>query len=294
MPRPWLRLAILAFWLCTSAWLAWVEAERRWLRSDEPPPYAIDLVDEAQRNQEIQWSLRHNGEDSYRAVSSVRYHADDDTFELRVEIKARSPEGGLPRADVPFDRLVSVQHVTREGTLRRLTVEAVLTAGLGSFTFEGEVRGRQLHGSFTYDIPSFQKSGGGDIEPVAVPSNGSVLTPLHPHNRIKNIRPGQSWKMPLVDPMDDVLPAVLKKLGFSLPRELLEAERALVLDAHVQSAEEEVLWNKRRVTCSVIVYKEGGELRARTYLQKDTGLVLRQVAVRGDESWEFERETPID
>src|SRR4051812_6142218 len=120
MPRPWIRCLILAFWLSTTVSLLWVKTVRPLLRSHEPPPVSIDLVDEAQRGpQEIHWSVRHihgtgagQQVETFRGISSIRYHAEDDTFELRVRLSRAfvgeaNETGG---AFVPIKSMESVQY----------------------------------------------------------------------------------------------------------------------------------------------------------------------------------------
>jgi hypothetical protein len=57
MPPRWLCLSIVAFWLATTGWLVWCEV-RDEIGSDDPPPYVIDIADEAQpENNRIRWQV---------------------------------------------------------------------------------------------------------------------------------------------------------------------------------------------------------------------------------------------
>src|SRR6516225_2533318 len=62
MPPRWLCLGILAFWVATSGYLFWLEL---WptIQPNEPPPFVIDLVDEAQQNipTPIRWNFYEAG-----------------------------------------------------------------------------------------------------------------------------------------------------------------------------------------------------------------------------------------
>src|SRR4051794_15800340 len=91
MPTRYLSLFILIFWLGTTSWLLYREVGPR-LWPGAPPPYRIDLTDEAQSNIQTQWSILQDDKEkgySYKGYcrTSVAYHPDQDTFELRGEFK---------------------------------------------------------------------------------------------------------------------------------------------------------------------------------------------------------------
>ena len=57
MPPRWLCFLIVGFWLATTGWLVWCEV-REEIAGDDPPPYVIDIVDEAQpENTRIRWQV---------------------------------------------------------------------------------------------------------------------------------------------------------------------------------------------------------------------------------------------
>jgi hypothetical protein len=298
MPRPLFSALIVGFWLCATASLFWFETVRPLLRSDDPPPYAIDLVDEAQRGpQEIHWTVRHirrvGGKeqvDNYRAVTSIRHHPQDDTFEMRVRLTR--PLGNDSSEDgnqVPqLKRLESVQFVTREGVLRR--VEFFLVLGPFEAVFKGEVRDGKFYGHYSVGLggqPGLER----DTEPVPVSATGSVLTPLHPVKRIRNIHPDQRWSLPQVDPLRDVMRAEAARYGVS---NVVRNDPQPLLDAVVLPEAQNLRWNGHDLPCWVIEYREKGELRARTWVEATSGLVLRQEAIHDGETWEFQRDTGID
>src|SRR4051812_26660063 len=95
MPPRFLSLGILAFWLATTGWLVSRDFWPRF-QPDEPPPFAIDLVDEAQRQAvPIRWAITHNGKPIGRAETSVVYREADDSFALRSESRLEMPLGLL-------------------------------------------------------------------------------------------------------------------------------------------------------------------------------------------------------
>jgi len=303
MPRPWLRWLILAFWVATSSWLAWGVALRPLLHRDEPPPYAISLVDEAQRGYEIHWTVLHTAAtgggthtEIYRGVSSVRHHPADDTFELRVRITRPVAEAPQSAATlVVLKRVDSLQRVSRQGELRQVEVELEFLAVVQERVLPAEAfcRGviRDGHFSGSYKLSVAGLSLQRDIEPVPVSSTGAVLTPLHPVNRVDGIRPGQEWSEPLFDPLR-VIVGELQKAG--VPSGLLPADRQPVLHARVLPEPQPLNWNKHDVHCYVIVYREQDEVRARTWVETTTGAVLRQEVISAYGTMEFVRESPVD
>jgi hypothetical protein len=292
MPPRWLSLTVLAFWLSSTGYLLVWPAVRDLLRSGQPPPYTIDLADEAQHNPApIQWDVSHNGQESYKAATSVRYNRDDDTFELRVVLthKPRGPGESRRGAGLVLKRVDSAYVVSREGGLIRTHLRADLELP-GPFgaqetraELDGEVQGNRFVAR--YRLHSLLGDLRGDIDPVEVGERGSVLNPLHPLARIGGLRPGQSWRQPaLADPTGD---AIAGHFG-------VEA-RAPALEARVLPEAQPFVWDGRERSCLVIEYRDDDdELRARTWVLRDGGQVLRQEAWQDREHWVFTRVTKID
>src|SRR5471030_1683909 len=92
MPPRFLTLTILAFWLGMTGWLAYRDLWPRW-RAGEPPPYSIDLADEARRQSvPVLWTVYRRlpgmvkDERIGRLHTWVVYRDEDDTFELHGEM----------------------------------------------------------------------------------------------------------------------------------------------------------------------------------------------------------------
>jgi len=106
------------------------------------------------------------------------------------------------------------------------------------------------------------------FKPVPVARTGSVLNPLHPVNRIKGLRPGQTWRMPLLDPVAKAQGALEHLLG---------KNDAPFLNARVLPQPQMLPDHPSPIPCLVIEYDDE-ETRPRTWVQVGSGLVLRQEA----------------
>jgi hypothetical protein len=290
MPPRWLSLAIVAFWLATTGFLLYRDV---WplLLPGQAPPYTIDLEDEVQTQQaHIHWNVSYNDHDYLRAETWVEPNPDD-TFTLKARLKPqvvvapKDHEGGAE----PFGGLVKIQkstssyRVTRSGDLRAVSVDFAVEANAAGLTLagDGELSGEVRDGKF-YSRLRVHHPGGTfekDLEPVAVSRHGSVLSPLHPLNRIDGLRPGQTWRLPLVDPIKDALLALATG----------QAGEEKSVEARVLPETQTLTWNNHPVACLVIEY-QGEDVTARTWVRADNGLVLRQEAKRDGERWVLQRE----
>src|SRR5262249_60804830 len=50
------------------------------------------------------------------------------------------------------------------------------------------------------------------LDPVAY-RGGMVLNPMHPVNRVTGLKPGQRWRIPLIDPFSDALQATVAEMA---------------------------------------------------------------------------------
>jgi hypothetical protein len=272
MPPRWLSAVIVVFWLGMTGWLAWREYWPRW-QTGGPPPYHIDLVDEAQRTKpRTLWVVIEDGRQITRAESWVDYNEKDRSFALLLEFRKQSfskqAAGGLlPR----LRWRESLLRVTLEGSLRELKVRADVHCNIpllsrepidGTLVLAGEVRGEHFFPRYRVEqngLPLLE----GKLSPVEVSYHGSVLVPQHPVNKITGLRPGQSWRMPVVDP-------------FAATFGLADAVRHV--NARVLPTPQVLEWSTRPPkTCLVIEY-EGEDERAATWVEVGTGLVQRQEA----------------
>jgi hypothetical protein len=278
MPPRLISLAILAFWLATMGWLVNREIAPA-LRAGQPPPFAIDLADEAQVHApRIRWVILQvrDGKETKigRARTWVSYRPADDSFELHNETDDLALGGLLLAVRVP--RMNSMYRVRPDGTLREMTtkLDANVRAALSNLDIKAELAGEVRSGQF-FAHGVLEAAGWGrhelDLQPVPVSANGTVLNPLHPVNRITGLQMGQQWRMPLVDPLADAVRAQVGDLpGFKSGPKFLNAT---VLDKP-----QSLKYEGRPVDCLVIEYRGDDELAAKTWVRESDGLVLRQEA----------------
>jgi hypothetical protein len=279
-------VAIVAFWLAALGYSFYREVLPK-LRTGEPPPFAIELVDEVNTvKRQNSWIIRQNGMDAYRVKTSVEYVAADDTFKLiaeytKIDKNRRDKKDDKREQDKP----PSTYHVTREGNLLdvQIALSATVTVRKKTVTVDAKLSGTvedgQFKGTFPVDFPGFP-GWEGKLEPVSVRAHGRVLFPLYPENKIHGLYPGRTWEVPLVDPITDALVA---KLTGSVPP-------VHSLLARVLPEPETLTVGGKEVSCLVITYYEGDEYRGKTWVREGDGEVQRQEATLGDNQWVIQRE----
>jgi hypothetical protein len=255
MPPRWLTLFILAFWAATTGWMVYREVLPR-LRANDPPPFAIELTDEV-NGPAIIWVVLENGKDIGSGASMVR-RMPDRTFRLYSEF-AFKDVNLIPT--LKFRKLTSMYRVTAEGALREFEATAQSPIGIGqdiSIHVSGEVEDGFL--SPQIEVSGFPKVKGAKVQ---VPVN--VLNPMHLLNKLRGVHEGQSWVIPLLDPVSANLP------GQPAP-EMPLVEGTVVADV--------LTWHAEEVPCFKIEYRPVGANRivARTWVRQHDGLVLQQEA----------------
>lgn len=297
MPSRWVCWLIALSWLASMSWLFHRDIWP-WLQADVPPPYTIDLVDEArqQHQAQIHWNvylekdrpgLRPH-QPGFTAKTWVEYRErPDDTFAFSMQLSPPSIGGRhhLDLGTVKLERMKSIYRVNRMGQLKEMEVEFRFDASVLGLTIRdtevrlaGEVVDDQFRATYKVTpkgIPlpaEMLKLLEGQTEPIKLSYNGTILLPLHPVNRIRGLHPGQSWRMPLVNPVEEAL----SRSSF-LPLN----QKPRFLNAHVLPQTQQLPDTDEMVRCLVIEYDDE-ELQPRTWVQENTGLVLRQEAAAGN------------
>src|SRR5262245_61200677 len=212
MPSRFTILGILAFWLLTSGWLFYRDI---WpgLRPGEAPPFVIDLADEASaRASHIRWKVFKNGMDKGYAVTSVQNNPAEDMYELHCEFKFFTHKGEMQLE--PDQIIASMYGVSPDGDLRQmrvsLTFKDVPKKGPSSVILHGEIRGKVENQRFKPQLqihePKIIKDPM-ELDEAQLSSHGSILNPLQPLNRLAHVRPGQRWRLTLMDPLAAVFKA---------------------------------------------------------------------------------------
>jgi hypothetical protein len=307
MPPRSVTLAIVAFWLGTTGWLAYHDLWPR-LRSAEPPPFTIDLTDEVSVGdvtglrgpgaqftaRAIAWSIKLRGKNIGYAKTWVQRH-EDRTFEMLAELRF---DPKLEVGPLEVKRLTSSYHVTSSGELLGLGVRGRLkdpsgllrafVESLGVVTMkdtevevgiEGDVKdGLFKPRALFYDTDPTKPPAQAllkkelpeaflKLHPVPISEGGTVLNTMQPLHRLVGLREGQTWRVPRIDPLEAVL-ATLNLGG---------APRTRYLDAHVSA--DTLSWDRRDEPCWRIDYDEPGRPdAARTWVRRRDGLVLQQEA----------------
>jgi len=274
-------IGIFAFWCLSLGWFVRKELAPTWGAS-HAPPYAIELADEAIRQAvPVVWTVHRNGEFLTTATTRVEYVEPDDTFRLSCEIRKFDLVAGRSLA-VTVNDLRNVYRVSRAGELLAMQTDVAVTAGGSRFDLmmSAEVKDGRAWTRCAVRSPW------GSFEPTPVQVNVSasgMLNPLHPVQRVRGLRPGQRWSMPLVDPLADALRVALERFvqdTLGGPRLRFPGPRTLVAEVTGPRGLE---WNGREHDCYVIEYG-GDDYRAATWVRVRDGLVLRQEAgSNGDE-----------
>jgi hypothetical protein len=264
----------------TAGWWFWQEfAGTFW--PGEPPPYSIELADEIRTHgAPIRWSVFRDDKPILTppvidqkvgySVNEISYEAKDESYTLNGKFEFT---GVLTGGPAQVRKVLSMYHITPTGALRSLRVEVVVelrVAVLNSTiraTVEGDVVERHLRPHWRIETP-WAAPQNLETEPVEVSSRGSVLNPLHPVNRIRGLRPGQSWRMPLLDPLADSISA----------RVMGTAPGARYLQAAVLAETQLLDWNQAKVPCLVITYR-GDDTNAATWVRRSDGMVLQQEVI---------------
>ncbi len=282
MPPRLLTAAIIAFWLSTTGWLFYREvAPRLW--PGAPPPFTIDLADEAQRDISASWTIKQHDVRKGYCRTWIFYHQEDDTFELKGEFKLwdKGQKDTLPDLFIN-----SGYRITREGALRGIIAQLIAQLP-GNLRVDGEIRGDVRGGLFRPRITLFQPvEYTQELKPVRVSTGGSVLNPLQPIQRLSGLRKGQRWQITLVDPLTDLAHHYVKELTGAATGPEVRVLRAQVLP----ETETLILGTlKEEFPCLVVEY-QGEDITARTWVRESDGLVLQQEITQGSEQYVLTRD----
>jgi hypothetical protein len=318
MPSRPFAFLIVVGWLAALGWFAHREL---WhiLFPSEAPPFVIELGDEVTtqmgnefrrraeeeklsrslraklRRPDVLWGIYRGENRIGKAETRLRYFDEDNTFEMETRVALLKLKG-LVTVEIP--EFFTAYRIDRSGEFRGMEVEGEVVLHLpfgggqvrGNMNMIGFVSDKQVHWRGEIDIGDFKIKP--ELEPIDAP-RGSILNPLHPLPKIKNVRPGRRWRMPVIDPLGDALePAItaaLKKFGSNIDVKKLLSARPQYMDAEVLNDTAEVAIDRTSFPCWVIEFRSEGSV-ARTYVRTTDGAVLRQEATTRGETIVLQRE----
>ena len=293
---------ILCFWLATTGIIFHRDLWPR-LVANAPPPWRIDLVDEATSRVPVRWIIYRGNEKLGSLTTELRYVESDDTFwfdntyrELKFHFDSITVS--IPEAEtgIRVNRLGDLREQTLRGSLeiRLRHGEIPITLARAKAEIGGVVRDGWLYSQCRI-TSSLAAPLDRNLEPVSVP-NRQVLNPMMPVSRLHDIRPGQRWVIRRVDPLGQALSAAMADLSkqhspLGSVSGSFGTRTNPELVATVRSAPEPLQRrNGQTILCWVIDYRSGpNDAEATTWVSVEGTRVLRQEASWLGESLRFER-----
>jgi hypothetical protein len=290
MPPRLFCLAIVAFWLFTTAWL--IERDI-WPRiAPGEPPLLPAVADEATspqaRRNAILWQAVRSAdnvkEQVYQVKTTGMHHSDEMAYEFRALFEPRGPDVRDPDAIKLFRlaRLTSSYRVNPDGSMRSFEIDVEMPPADVKVVkdhrahFYGSVEGKVCNLNWERRNEHQDRSG---IEPFEVSSPRAVVwLPLHPLYWIRGLKPGLSWGQPAFD--------ALGQSGL-----LASTPSATWVNARVRKEPAVRKWRGKDVECLVIDY-EGEHLSGQTWVSTENETVLfMDVRLADDERWQITRES---
>lgn len=297
MPPRYVVATIIAFWIASIGYFIYREY-LPWWRTDAPPPFLVELADEA-APLIGHWSV-HRGDQKIGSASTKMTCLKDNTVELASEIENLeiNMQALAFSVQIRITKLRMIQWVTREGQLLRARSRLQLALiALGQkfemkATIEGVVKDGKLHAKSILQSPLGRHEQ--ELDPIPM-QLGTVLNPMQPIAKLR-VHPGQHWKMANVDPLGEAMNIAFQhllqqitkangvgaKLRVSTPSEIL---------AEVDRETQEWKHEEKSVMCYVIRYRSDDEkFTGSTWVSVDDGKVMRQEVTGFGEKLVLERE----
>ena len=268
MPSRHFAAAIVIFWLGTTGWMLYRDLWPR-LNTRDAPPFTIDLDEEAGGERSaVHWIVRWKGQRVGSANTWVQRHwPTNDTYQLRSKYQFESFKMSI----LDVKKMDSTYWVTKEGELRE--VEAKVTIAIQGFRGPMEVK-------VTGVVEDHRLTPHLRITNSPLGDRELDLDAVEPWNRLADVRPNQRWQITVFDPLADSIAAALP--GASGGTRTLEAGVRESTDQDFQFV------RGQKTPCTVIEYR-GENLKALTWIRTSDGLVLRQEAIRNENTPQEER-----
>jgi hypothetical protein len=274
-------------WLAVNGWLVWRELLPR-LLPGQPPPFAVELVEEAQTNRPATtWAVFLDGgpKEAARIKTQVAHPARG-VFELVSRLTPSPPHSPVsaPGLLLPLGLLETTYRVNAEGEL--LGVRAHVEAHVGqhrdgtSYDIEGVVQDGRMTPGLTVTIPGSLLAGkklSVRFDTLTDLRGSNLLLPLHPLHHVRGLRPGQAWDAHLLDPL-----AVVRLGPAGVLDTLTPAHAAVGAGSFSRGKQHDV-------PCWVIDY-EGVDRTVRVWVRRKDDKVLCQEATLGKTRWAIYRD----
>jgi hypothetical protein len=324
MPSRWTCAAIIAFWLLINGWMFWREVLPDW-EPNQPPTIRVDLMDEVQLDRQIQagWIVSIDGQRAYRALTWVDHGPEKGVWDLIMQIDPIPPD--LAEVEGSLKKMRSSCRITAAGELRQVHASVTVARPVeATMTLHGEVRERRFQGGYSLEVtdrgvaqvlgPLKQDM---TFPPVDVSSKGTVLLAFHPLQRIPHLQPGQTWSVPTINfGVREAAVSIVKARVLPEP-EIVEwvpspANRAVhgtsiwslvartqldqpllagTVPFVVNTAERLVSADRRgRLLECLVIDSVVGKDHTHTWVERDSGRVMRQESFFHGEHWMMQRE----
>lgn len=257
MPTPSFRLLVVLFWLGMMGWLGERELLPRLVLG--PPPGYEGVIAEVGADDElpppVQWAV---------SGSSAPYGSSERIGTATTSIERRPNDVMVLTCDVELDKLPmlglletvdqplalsahSHLFVSPDGRLRHFDVTAMVKGIDAPLVVNGRVQGQQLH--VTVDLKGTRHE-----QTLAYEPRGLVMNSFSPVARMPNLRVGQAWNIPVVNPLTGSVDLVRAKV----------------------TGRELIAWGEHPIAALVVTQTTGiAGTEARTWVRGD-GLVIRQ------------------
>lgn len=321
MPPRWLTALILTGWLTmTVLFVGWDLGPR--LAPREPNLFPCKMTDEAgSQADSTGWTVLRDGREDYVANVDWEYRPRNDLFVSYCRLWCKhldEPVPTGPRAAARNLGADTVFQVARNGRLARLDHHAnyrLAWAGrpaggpVASCLVRGTAHGRVLRTrvDVTREPPvplgdewallKLDEDLGQPAEDAPLSDRGVLVSPLHPLRQVRDVRPGQTWRMTVLEPLG--LARIVEHLDGQEPGSIPSAGVTPglwhALDARCLDVLEWVNYREEDVACAIIEARaeQGPVTLLRLWVRPADGKVLRQEARVWDETWTFIRR-PIE
>jgi hypothetical protein len=265
MPPRLVNVAIILFWLAMTGMLVYQEFAPRF-QAGAAPPFTIDLTTEVSANI-VNWNVLQKGERVGSGFTQVKRNQDR-TYDFTAQFKLDKFK--LLAAELSNLKVVGAYRVSEEGKLLAgsANLKGVILIPL-ELDFQGEVKDRLFHPKLTV-VHDGQELNPFPIEPFPVSDSGSILNPMHLVHKISGLRDGQSWSIPLMDPL---------RAAPAWARDGVLGKELIVSHVLASVTTEDHEWLDQMVPCFKISYAKPGERPlAATWVRRRDAVVLEQWA----------------